>query len=155
MGDAGRKDEGAMQYAHLGRTGLQVSRLGLGTLAFGWKTSEAESFAIMDQALELGINLIDTANVYGEPQPPAGPRGEGIAEQIIGRWLAQGSRRERIVLATKVYQPMGPGPNDRGLSAYRRWRRWCSTVRSSTSAAATSPGGTSPPRKPPRLRGTS
>src|SRR6266571_2548033 len=118
MGDAGRKDKGAMQYAHLGRTGLQVSRLGLGTLAFGWKTSEAESFAIMDQALELGINLIDTANVYGEPQPPADPRGEGIAEQIIGRWLAQGGRRERIVLATKVYQPMGPGPNDRGLSAY-------------------------------------
>jgi aryl-alcohol dehydrogenase-like predicted oxidoreductase len=93
-----------MQYAHLGRTGLQVSRLGLGTLAFGWKTSEAESFAIMDQALELGINLIDTANVYGEPQPPADARGEGIAEQIIGRWLAQGGRRERIVLATKVYQ---------------------------------------------------
>src|SRR5205823_1370883 len=79
---------------------------------------EAESFAIMDQALELGINLIDTANVYGEPQPPADPRGEGIAEQIIGRWLAQGGRRERIVLATKVYQPMGPGPNARGLSAY-------------------------------------
>jgi aryl-alcohol dehydrogenase-like predicted oxidoreductase len=107
-----------MKYAHLGRTGLQVSRIGLGTLAFGWKTSEADSFAIMDQALELGINLIDTANVYGEPQPPADPGGKGIAEQIIGRWLAQGGRRERVVLATKVYQPMGPGPNDRGLSAY-------------------------------------
>jgi diketogulonate reductase-like aldo/keto reductase len=113
-----------MQYAHLGRTGLQVSRLGLGTLAFGWKTSEAESFAIMDQALELGIDLIDTANVYGEPQPPADPRGEGITEQIIGRWLAQGGRRERIVLATKVYQPIGSGPNDRGLSAYHI-RRAC------------------------------
>jgi aryl-alcohol dehydrogenase-like predicted oxidoreductase len=113
-----------MQYAHLGRTGLQVSRLGLGTLAFGWKTSEADSFAIMDQALELGINLIDTANVYGGPQPPPDPRGEGITEQIIGRWLAQGGRRERIVLATKVYQPMGPGPNDRGLSAYHI-RRAC------------------------------
>jgi aryl-alcohol dehydrogenase-like predicted oxidoreductase len=86
-------------------------------LAFGW-TSEAESFAIMDQALELGINLIDTSNVYGEPQVSADPRGEGIAEQIIGRWLAQGGRRERIVLATKVYAPMGSGPNDRGLSAY-------------------------------------
>jgi len=95
-----------------------VSRIGLGTLAFGWKTSEADSFAIMDQALEQGINLIDTANVYGEAQPPADPGGKGIAEQIIGRWLAQGGRRERIVLATKVYQPMGPGPNDRGLSAY-------------------------------------
>ena len=107
-----------MQYAHLGRTGLQVSRIGLGTLAFGWKTSEADSFAVLDKALELGINLIDTANVYGEQQPPSDPGGKGIAEQIIGRWLAQGGRRERIVLATKVYQPMGPGPNDRGLSAY-------------------------------------
>jgi aryl-alcohol dehydrogenase-like predicted oxidoreductase len=114
-----------MQYAHLGRTGLQVSRLGLGTLPFGWKTSEADSFALMDQALELGINLIDTANVYGVPQPPPEWRGEGIAEQIIGRWLAQGGgRREKVVLATKVYQPMGPGPNDRGLSAYHI-RRAC------------------------------
>jgi aryl-alcohol dehydrogenase-like predicted oxidoreductase len=114
-----------MQYAHLGRTGLQVSRLGLGTLPFGWKTSEVDSFALMDQALDLGINLIDTSNVYGVPQPPPEWRGEGIAEQIIGRWLAQGGgRREKVVLATKLYQPMGSGPNDRGLSAYHI-RRAC------------------------------
>ena len=72
-----------MQYAQLGRTGVQVSRLGLGTLPFGWKTREADSFALMDQALELGINLIDTANVYGVPQPPPEWRGEGIAEQKV------------------------------------------------------------------------
>src|SRR5215469_4449143 len=94
MGDAGRKDEGAMQYAYLGRTGLQVSRIGLGTLAFGWKTSEADSFAIMDQALELGINLIDTANVYGEPQPPVHPGGKGIAEQISFRSIAPSTPQE-------------------------------------------------------------
>ncbi|MEZ4727075.1 MAG: aldo/keto reductase [Caldilineaceae bacterium] len=114
-----------MQYTHLGRTGLQVSRFGLGTLSFGWRTSEADSHAIMDQALTLGINLIDTANVYGVEQPPPVWRGEGIAEQIVGRWLAQGGgRREQIVLATKLYQPMGSGPNERGLSAYHI-RRAC------------------------------
>jgi aryl-alcohol dehydrogenase-like predicted oxidoreductase len=102
-----------MQYTHLGRTGLQVSRLCLGTMNFGPQTSEADSFAIMDTALEQGINFFDTANVYGRKL------GEGITEQIIGRWLAQGGRRrERIVLATKVYNRMGDGQNDRGLSAY-------------------------------------
>jgi aryl-alcohol dehydrogenase-like predicted oxidoreductase len=79
---------------------------------FGPQTSETDSFAIMDRALELGINFFDTANVYG------GRKGEGITEQIIGRWLAQGGRREQIVLATKVFGPMGEGKNDRGLSAY-------------------------------------
>ena len=108
-----------MQYAHLGRTGLKVSRLCLGTMNFGPHTSEADSFEIMDRALELGINFFDTANVYGWK------RGEGITEQIIGRWLAQGGgRRERIVLATKVYGRMGDGPNDRRLSAYHI-RRAC------------------------------
>src|SRR5689334_16928666 len=101
-----------MQYTHLGRTGLSVSRLCLGTMNFGPQTSEADSFAIMDKALELGINFFDTANVYGWKL------GEGVTEQIIGRWLAQGGRREKIVLATKVYNEMGEGPNDRGLSAY-------------------------------------
>ena len=86
---------------------------------FGPQTSEADSFAIMDQALELGINFFDTANVYGRKL------GEGITEQIIGRWLAQGGgRREQIVLATKVYGKMGERPNDRGLSAYHI-RRAC------------------------------
>jgi len=72
----------------------------------------------MDEALRAGINFIDTADVYGGPQSPDMEKGYGISEEIIGRWLAQGDRRDRIVLATKVYQPMGTGPNDRRLSAY-------------------------------------
>jgi aryl-alcohol dehydrogenase-like predicted oxidoreductase len=80
---------------------------------FGPQTDEADSFAIMDKALEVGINFFDTANVYGWKM------GEGVTEQIIGHWLAQGGgRREKIVLATKVYGQMGKGPNDHGLSAY-------------------------------------
>jgi len=102
-----------MQYTRLGRTGLSVSRLCLGTMNFGPLTGEADSFVIMDKALELGINFFDTANVYGWR------KGEGVTEQIIGRWLAQGGgRREKIVLATKVYGQMGDGPNDHKLSAY-------------------------------------
>jgi aryl-alcohol dehydrogenase-like predicted oxidoreductase len=103
-----------MQYVSLGRTGLKVSRLCLGTMNFGPLTSEPDSHAIMDRALELGINVFDTADVYGWK------KGEGWTEQIIGRWLAQGGgRREQTVLATKVYGGMGDGPNDGGLSAYR------------------------------------
>ncbi|HJQ84863.1 MAG TPA: aldo/keto reductase [Candidatus Binatia bacterium] len=102
-----------MQHARLGRTGLRVSRLCLGTMNFGPQATEAESFAMMDRALELGIDFFDTANVYGWKT------GEGVTEQIVGRWLAQGGgRRDRTVLATKVYGKMGPGPNDRGLSAF-------------------------------------
>ena len=102
-----------MQFTRLGRTALKVSRLCLGTMNFGPQTSEADSFTIMYKALELGINFFDTANVYGWKL------GEGITEQIIGRWLAQGGgRREQIVLATKVYNKMGERPNERGLSAY-------------------------------------
>jgi aryl-alcohol dehydrogenase-like predicted oxidoreductase len=101
-----------MQYVHLGRSGVQVSRLCLGTMNFGPQTSEADSFAIMDRALELGINFFDSANVYGWRT------GEGWTEQIIGRWLAQGrGRREKIVLATKVYGRMGDRPNESRLSA--------------------------------------
>lgn len=101
-----------MQYARLGRTGLRVSRLCLGTMNFGPLTSEADSFAIMDRALELGINFFDTANVYGWKM------GEGITEQIIGRWFTQGGgRREKVVLATKVYGKMGDWPNESRLSA--------------------------------------
>ncbi len=101
-----------MQYTHLGRTGLSVSRLCLGTMNFGTQTNEEESFRIMDRALEHGINFFDTANVYG------GKVGEGITEQIIGRWLAQGGgRREKVVLATKVYGNMGEWPNQSKLSA--------------------------------------
>lgn len=107
-----------MQYTSLGRSGLQVSRLCLGTMNFGMVTDQATSFGIMDAAMESGINFIDTADVYGGPQSPNMEKGYGISEEIIGRWLAQGERRDRIVLATKVYQPMGTGPNDRRLSAY-------------------------------------
>jgi aryl-alcohol dehydrogenase-like predicted oxidoreductase len=107
-----------MQYCELGRTGLSVSRLCLGTMNFGVGTSEKDSFAIMDRALEAGINFFDTADRYGEP------KGQGMTEEIIGRWLAQGGRRERIVLATKVYGAMGGGLNDFGLNAYHI-RRAC------------------------------
>ncbi len=108
-----------MHHTRLGRTGLKVSRLCLGTMNFGPLTAESDSFAIMDRALDLGINFFDTANVYGWR------KGEGITEQIVGRWLAQGGgRRERIVLATKAYGSMGDGPNDRRLSAYHI-RRAC------------------------------
>ncbi len=101
-----------MEYTRLGRTGLKVSRLCLGTMNFGPLTTEADSFAIMDKALELGINFFDTANVYGWK------RGEGITENIIGRWFAQGGkRREKVVLATKVYGAMGDWPNENKLSA--------------------------------------
>ena len=107
-----------MNYTHLGRTGLKVSRLCLGTMNFGDVTDEVTSFSILDESLEAGINFIDTADVYGTEQSPDIKQGSGLSEEIIGRWLEQGSRRSRIVLATKVYQPMGSGPNDRRLSAY-------------------------------------
>ena len=110
-----------MEYIQLGRTGLKVSRLCLGTMNFGPLSSEEESFAIMDQALEQGINFFDTANVYGV-FPATGDVSQlhlGLTEEIVGRWMAQGNyRREKIVLATKVYADMGEGPNERKLSAY-------------------------------------
>jgi NDP-hexose C3-ketoreductase / dTDP-4-oxo-2-deoxy-alpha-D-pentos-2-ene 2,3-reductase len=108
-----------MDYVHLGRTGLLVSPLCLGTMNFGWEhmgTEEPESFAMMDRALEHGINFFDTANVYGWRD--GGEQGDGITEQILGRWFAQGGdRRERVVLATKVYSGMGDWPNEGRLSA--------------------------------------
>jgi aryl-alcohol dehydrogenase-like predicted oxidoreductase len=100
-----------MDYTRLGRTGLKVSRLCLGTMNFGSQTSEPDSFAVMDRALEHGINFFDTANRYG------GKAGVGGTEQIIGRWFAQGGRREKVVLATKVYGAMGDWPNQGKLSA--------------------------------------
>ena len=106
-----------MQYTSLGRTGLKVSRLCLGTMNFGPQTTEEDSFQIMDHALSLGINFWDTADVYGWKQ------GEGVTEQIIGRFFAQGGgRREKVVLATKVFGGMGLGdtkdwPNTNRLSA--------------------------------------
>ncbi len=101
-----------MEYTQLGRTGLKVSRLCLGTMNFGPQTSEKDSFSIMDKALELGINFFDSANVYGWKI------GEGVTEQIVGRWFAKGgSRREKVVIATKVYGRMGDWPNQQRLSA--------------------------------------
>jgi aryl-alcohol dehydrogenase-like predicted oxidoreductase len=101
-----------MQYTHLGRSGLEVSRLCLGTMNFGPETTEPDSFAIMDKAIDQGINFFDTANVYGWKQ------GEGLTEQIVGRWFAQGGgRREKVVIATKLYGSMSDWPNDSKLSA--------------------------------------
>ncbi len=101
-----------MDYTHLGRSGVSVSRLCLGTMNFGSFTDAADAHQIMDRALEHGINFFDTANTYGRP------RAEGVTEQIIGGWLAGGpGRRERIVLATKLYGGKGEWPNDSFLSA--------------------------------------
>ena len=101
-----------MRYTHLGRTGLTVSRVCLGTMNFGPETDEPTSFSIMDAGLEAGINFFDTANVYGRS------KGRGATEEIVGRWLAQGGgRREKTVLATKLYGDMGEWPNEGRLSA--------------------------------------
>jgi len=106
-----------MQYAKLGKSGMTVSKVCLGTMHFGGPTSEEEAFAIMDKALEMGINFFDTANVYG------GDGGRGKSEEIIGKWFqARPGSREQVVLATKVYNPMVTGdvPNeDRGISTYK------------------------------------
>ena len=108
-----------MEYTHLGRTGLKVSRLCLGTMNFGPQSSEADSYVMMDKALDDGINFFDSANVYG------GKTGEGITEQIVGRWFAQGGgRREKVVMATKVFGGMGSWPNESRVSAYHI-RRAC------------------------------
>ncbi len=100
-----------MEYTHLGRLGLVVSRLCLGTMNFGPHTSEPDSDAIMDSAVAHGINFFDTANVYGRHL------GVGATEELIGRWFAKGGgRREKVVLATKVYGQMGDWPNEGRLS---------------------------------------
>ncbi len=115
-----------MDTTSLGRTGLRVSRLCLGTMNFGPEASEQDSHRMMDRALEAGVFFFDTSDMYGYKfgQWDTLPR-DGPTEQIIGRWLAQGgARREQIVLATKVYGQMWAGPNGRGLSAYHV-RRAC------------------------------
>jgi aryl-alcohol dehydrogenase-like predicted oxidoreductase len=100
-----------MKYVHLGRTGLSVSRICLGTMNFGPVTSKEDSFSIMDSAHAQGINFFDSANVYGWSD-------KGLTERIVGEWFAQGNgRRERTVLATKLYGDMGDWPNDGKLSA--------------------------------------
>ena len=113
-----------MAYAHLGRSGLLVSRIALGTMDFGYLLDESSSFEVMDAAVDAGINHFDTADVYGGPQTADMTKGYGVSEEVIGRWLQRSGRRDEIVLATKAYQPMGLGPNDRHLSAYHL-RRAC------------------------------
>ncbi|WP_335988690.1 aldo/keto reductase [Glycomyces sp. MUSA5-2] len=101
-----------MEYTQLGRAGVKVSRIVLGTMNFGPETEESEAHRIMDRALELGVNFFDTANVYGRDR-------KGWTEGIIGRWFAaRPEARDQVVLATKVYGAMSDAVNDRGLSAY-------------------------------------
>jgi NDP-hexose 2,3-enoyl reductase len=98
-----------MEYTRLGRTGLSVSRLCLGTMNFGWQIGEPESHALLDRALDSGLNFVDTANMYGGA--------DGLTERIIGTWFDKSGHRGRTVLATKAYAPMSDLPTDRGLSA--------------------------------------
>ncbi|MFJ4334716.1 MULTISPECIES: aldo/keto reductase [unclassified Streptomyces] len=99
-------------HTQLGRTGLRVSRLALGTVNFGGRVEEPEAHRLLDHAVDRGINLVDTANTYGWRVY------KGHTEEVIGRWFGTGSsRRDQIVLATKVGDPMGEGINDHGLSA--------------------------------------
>jgi aryl-alcohol dehydrogenase-like predicted oxidoreductase len=93
-------------------------------MVFGYLADEATSFSVMDAAIDAGINFVDTADVYGGPQSPDMAKGYGVSEEVVGRWLQRSGHRDDIVLATKVYQPMGVGPNDRRLSAYHI-RRAC------------------------------
>ena len=102
---------GGMEYTYLGRSGLLVSKLCLGTMNFGPVTNEDDSHTIMSAALDAGITFFDTANVYGWDQ-------RGLTEEIIGRWFAADqSRRDRVVLATKVYGAMSDAPDAKGVSA--------------------------------------
>ena len=101
-----------MEYVQLGRTGVKIAPLTLGTMNFGPWQEEQASYKVMDRALEHGLNLWDTANVYGFD------KGKGLTEEIIGRWMKERGNRDQIVLATKLYGAMGDGPNDRGNSAF-------------------------------------
>ncbi|MFJ1804306.1 MULTISPECIES: aldo/keto reductase [unclassified Streptomyces] len=101
-----------MRYTHLGRTALQISGICLGTLNLGVRADELESYAILDTAVDYGINFVDTANQYGWQKY------KGFSEDFLGSWFAQGGgRREKTVLATKVGNPMSEWPNESGLSA--------------------------------------
>lgn len=102
-----------MNYRNLGRTGLKVSELCLGTMQWGWTADEATAFAVMDAFVEAGGNFLDTADVYSRWVP--GNPG-GVSEEVIGRWLAARKNRREIVVATKVRGRMWEGPNGEGLS---------------------------------------
>lgn len=105
-----------MEFRNLGRTGLKVSELCLGTMQFGWTADEATSLRILSVAYEAGINFIDTANIYS--RWVAGNPG-GVSEAIIGEWMrSSGVPRDQLVIATKVRGSMGDGPNDEGLSRF-------------------------------------
>lgn len=102
-----------MEYRNLGRTGLKVAELCMGTMQFGWTADEAHAHEVLDAYVESGGNFLDTADVYtrwAEGNPG------GVAEQIIGRWMKERGNRHQLVVATKVRGTMGPGPNDVGLS---------------------------------------
>ncbi len=103
-----------MEYRRVGRTGLKVSELCLGTMTFGWTTDEKNSYLVLNAAFDAGINFIDTADIYSRWHP--GNPG-GVAETYIGNWL-RGKPRDQIIIATKVRGPMGDGPNDEGLSRH-------------------------------------
>jgi aryl-alcohol dehydrogenase-like predicted oxidoreductase len=119
-----------VEYVHLGRSGLRISRLILGTMNLGWTTDAADGHAMLDRALDVGINVVDTANMYGHKSGP------GFTETTIGEWFAQGDgRRERTVLATKLYNPMvgfgqpEPWPNASKLSALNIRRSFDESLR--------------------------
>jgi len=102
-----------MNYRKLGRTGLKVSALCLGTMQWGWTADEQTAFAVMDTFAERGGNFLDTADFYSRWIP--GHKG-GESEEIIGHWMQSRRNRDSMIVATKVRQPMGPAPNDQGLS---------------------------------------
>ncbi len=102
-----------MDYRNLGRTGLKVSSLCLGTMQWGWTADQETAFAIMDAFVDSGGNFLDTADYYSRWLPD---HAGGESEEIIGRWMKEQQNRSSIILATKVRHPMGPGPNDQGLS---------------------------------------
>lgn len=101
-----------IEYVRFGKSGVKVSQLCLGTMTFGATADEATSFAIMDRYVELGGTFLDTADQYGT----------GVSEEIVGRWIKARGNRQDIFLASKGYMPMGPGPNDTGLSRYHLMR---------------------------------
>ena len=109
-----------MEYRKLGRTGLKVSSICLGTMQFGWSTAEPEAHEIMSDAVALGCNFLDTADIYStwvEGNPG------GVSEEIVGSWLAASDvRRDDVVIATKVRGKMGEGPNDQGPVSYTHLR---------------------------------
>jgi aryl-alcohol dehydrogenase-like predicted oxidoreductase len=111
----------AIEHRRLGKHGVLVSNICLGTMNFGWHTTQEESFRIMDRAVELGINFFDTADVYGR----GGEQGD--TEEILGRWFAQGGgRRDAVILATKVFNPVKRKTN---LAEPFRRTRFASTAK--------------------------